>query len=68
MFANKFCSLIVDCPVCPALAGEQCGVNQEGDIPVHVERARQSRWVQMYKESSASKLSNVFDSVFTEVQ
>jgi hypothetical protein len=68
MRGNKFSSIIVDCPVCPALEGENCGVNIQGDTPIHVERARQARWLQMYTESSASKMMNVFDEVFTEVQ
>jgi hypothetical protein len=68
MRGNRFASNIIDCPVCPALAGEQCGVNIQGDIPIHTERARQSRWIQMYAESSASKMMNVFDEAFTEMQ
>lgn len=68
MRGNKFCSVLVECPVCFTPKGMQCGVNQSGDIPNHIERARQSRWLQMYTESSASKLGHVFDEVFTEVQ
>lgn len=68
MRGNKFSPIIVDCPICPALEGENCGVNNAGDIPIHTERARQARWLQMYTESSASKMMNVFDEVFTEVQ
>jgi hypothetical protein len=68
MRGNKFISTIIDCPVCPALEGENCGVNIQGDVPTHTERARQARWIQMYTESSASKLMHVFDEVFTEVQ
>jgi len=68
MRGNKFCSELVDCPVCGTPAELHCGVNEPGDIPNHIERARQSRWLQMYAESSASKLEYVFDEVFTEVQ
>lgn len=68
MRGNKFCSVLVDCPVCKAQSELLCGVNKPGDIPIHTERARQSRWLQMYVESSASKLEHMFDEVFTEVQ
>lgn len=68
MRSNRFSSIIVDCPVCAAVEGENCGVNIQGDIPIHTERARQARWLQMYVESNASKMTNVFDEVFTEVQ
>jgi hypothetical protein len=68
MRGNRFCATLVDCPICKAPSELQCGVNVPGDIPNHTERARQSRWLQMYTQSSASKLGHVFDEDFTEVQ